>query len=126
MHPSELRPSRASYRAGPLFGALALVLAAFAVMLVGGRAIEAAHPGTTVFVDGNVAVSGDGTAATPYKTIQEGVDHAAVGDTVQVAAATYTENVTIDSALTLNGAVGAIISGSSAGSVGGSSGHATG
>ncbi|KAJ3125070.1 hypothetical protein HK098_000627, partial [Nowakowskiella sp. JEL0407] len=53
----------------------------------------------TVFIDGNVLVSGDGTAGTPFKTLDEGIDNvntmqisAQTTVTVNVAQATYNPN----------------------------------
>ena len=44
-----------------------------------------------IYVNGSVAVSGDGSSAAPYKSIQEGINSSAdTGDTVYVAAGTYT------------------------------------
>ncbi len=59
---------------------------------------------TTCYVNastGNDSNSGESDA--PFATIQKGVDTVAVGGTVEVAAGTYAENVTINKELTLNG-----------------------
>lgn len=59
-----------------------------------------------MFVDDGCADPGDGTAADPFCTIQEGVAHANAGDTVSVAAGTYVEagQIVIDKDLTVSGA----------------------
>jgi hypothetical protein len=57
-----------------------------------------------VYVNGSVAVSGDGTARSPKKTIAEGITRVVPGGTVYVAAWTYNENITINKPLTLKGA----------------------
>jgi parallel beta-helix repeat protein len=60
----------------------------------------------TIFV--NAADAGalaqDGTALHPYGTIGQGVNAATNGDTVQVAAGTYAEQVIINKTITLDGA----------------------
>lgn len=60
----------------------------------------------TIYVNGGNV--GDplenGSLEHPYNTIQEGVNAASVGGTVQVASGTYYENVVINKSLTLKGA----------------------
>jgi len=59
------------------------------------------------YVDGSVGASGDGSSwAAAFKTIQEGVNtaNAAGGDTTNVAAGVYKEEVTIGKSVTLQGA----------------------
>ncbi len=61
---------------------------------------------TTYYIDGSVASSGDGSQASPFKTIAEGVAAAAAGDVVEVAAGTYTisSQITVAKAITIRGA----------------------
>jgi len=101
-----------------LFAVIVIPLAVVAVLAMvaalipfAGGVVLAVHPGTTVFVDvsgPSCPGTGAGTAADPFCTIQEGVTHANAGDTISVAAGTYAEAVTIDKALTLNGAKGGV------------------
>ena len=84
----------------------AAILAMVVVLaLVLGGLPGNASAASVIYVDG---VSGqdfnDGSAANPYKTIQKAVNEAAAGDTIQVAAATYPEQVDISKSLTLIGA----------------------
>lgn len=51
-------------------------------------------PTRTLHVDDNAAVGGDGSAAAPFKTIQEAVNQAAAGTQVLVADGVYQEAVT--------------------------------
>ena len=61
---------------------------------------------TTYYVDGSVASSGDGSQASPFKTIAAGVSAAAAGDVVEVAAGTYTisAEIAVAKAITIRGA----------------------
>ncbi|MCB0116864.1 MAG: DUF1565 domain-containing protein, partial [Caldilineaceae bacterium] len=65
-------------------------------------AISFIYPEVWVDPIGNDA--NDGSKASPFATIQKGVTEVASGGTVHVNAGTYAENVTINKALTLNGA----------------------
>jgi parallel beta-helix repeat protein len=59
---------------------------------------------TTVYVDAsNIAGPWDGTFANPYQNIQDGINAAASGDTVQVNAGIYYENITLESGVIVQG-----------------------
>lgn len=76
--------------------AIAIAVFVAAAMLM--QPAQAAHtPPDTIHVDGGASGAEDGTSqADAFTTIQEGVDHAGTGDTIQVADGTYNENVTIE------------------------------
>ena len=61
-----------------------------------------------VYVDGSVAVSGDGTARSPKKTIAEGITRVAPGGTIYVLPGTYAEDLVINKPLSLLGPNAAI------------------
>ena len=73
-------------------------------------AIALAFPAfaTTYYVDGTVDTSGDGSQASPFKTIAAGVSAASAGDEIVVAAGTYAISATINlsKAITVRGATG--------------------
>ena len=51
------------------------------------------HAGTVYVDDSNTSGIEDGTAGNPYNTVQEGINAAVGGDTVEVAEGTYVENI---------------------------------
>jgi hypothetical protein len=59
--------------------------------------VTVAAQGTTWYVDGSVAESGDGASwETAFQKIQEGIDAAWYGETVSVARGTYVENISFE------------------------------
>ncbi len=81
---------------------LAALLVSF-IVLINKQVLAAA----TIYVDAADGTSdggGCGSLANPCNTIQNGVNSASAGDTVQVAAGTYTETVTVNKQLAILGA----------------------
>jgi len=97
--------------------ALALVLSLGIVAVPMAGTVEASP--ADLYVDASVTTSGDGTSwDTAFKTISEGIAEAGTGDTINVAAGLYEEEVKImDKSLTLLGAQAdvAIVEGERAG-----------
>jgi len=68
--------------------------------------LSAPAQSATRFVDGNSGSDGGNdctSAANPCATIQQAIDSAQAGDTVQIADATYTEMLVVDKALAMRG-----------------------
>ena len=85
-----------------------LLVITLPLLVMSGVFVFTAHAATPVYVDSAVELSGDGlTPGTAFKTIQKGISAVDDGGTVNVAAGTYAENVTIDKSLTLRGDPGA-------------------
>jgi len=59
----------------------------------------------TIHVDASATIQGDGSLANPFQTIGEALAIAMDGDTIAIAGGTYAENVIVDKAVTLDGAV---------------------
>lgn len=88
----------------------ALALLAVVTVLGRGQAMAVHTSPATVYVDAVSCPTGDGSLADPFCTLQDAVTHvnatAGSGDTIQVAAGTYTTNaqVVISEDLTISGA----------------------
>jgi hypothetical protein len=80
-------------------------------MLVAGLALGDARPveAATITVDDDYTAATPGWGTTAFATIQEAVNAAAAGDTVDVKAGTYIEQVTITKNLTLHSTENAVI-----------------
>jgi nitrous oxidase accessory protein NosD len=71
----------------------AAAAAAGLVLLAAGLVARPAAAATTLYVNASAACPGSGTQAAPYCTIKSAADTAQQGDTVRVAAGTYSETV---------------------------------
>jgi predicted GH43/DUF377 family glycosyl hydrolase len=84
-----------------------LAMLLFAVLLWGRRGMSPAHADPGILYVNRATGTDDGTcgtAANPCKTISHTLNFRAVSnDTIYVAAGTYTENITVDKAVTLIG-----------------------
>lgn len=65
------------------------------VSFVGLLALAPAAHAADVFVNAGSAVGGNGSRQAPFRTVQAGVDAAADGDVIRVAAGTYAENIRV-------------------------------
>lgn len=61
------------------------------------------HAASTLYVDDTCNPPANGTQADPYCTIQEAINAAANGDTIQVAQGVYNESVTVNKQLVIRG-----------------------
>ncbi len=100
-----------------IFLTVVLILGLSTVLLPAQIAV--ANPGNVVYVDDDNTGYEDGSEADPFNTIQEGINAALSGDTVQVAPGTYNENIVMKSQVIIlgSGAYATTINGTGAGSV---------
>jgi hypothetical protein len=70
-----------------------IAIVCFGVILCGPFWPLSAVPERILYVDGTTANSGNGSAASPYKTVQEGIQNATAGTTVIVSDGVYNESL---------------------------------
>jgi parallel beta-helix repeat protein len=90
-------------RASPDGGYTSTIAATKATISAQAMITLAATP-TTIYVDASFVGIADGTQAKPFPTVQAAVNAASAGDSLQVAAGTYSEQVVINKNLAIIGA----------------------
>lgn len=79
------------------------VIVAVLLLSLANIGVVSAQAGSTVYVDASNTGTGNGSQDNPFNTIQEGINAAKPGDMVEVAAGTYSENITLKSWVTVLG-----------------------
>jgi nitrous oxidase accessory protein NosD len=102
---------------GSAWGFLWVFILSLALLL--GYGVKLGRAAATIYVDDDCTPPGTGTLVDPYCTIAEAIAAALTGDTIRVAAGTYSENLTIAKSISLRGENRAttIIDGSDLGAV---------
>ena len=99
-----------------IYGTAALVSLAALFLLLAGVVLASHSPPATIYVDDDCTGTRDGSVGNPFCSIQDAVDHAVAGDTIQVAPGTYATDTPLmidkaDLTLRSNSTAGTIIEG---------------